>query len=229
MRSAAVPVLLAVLLAAGPLAAQSSPEADPLDKPLSDTTNTPQPASPGHEHESTPSTPDAAKSGRTAAPKDAYLYIGWPNDGEVVKGRFKVWFGLRNFGVAPAGVRREKTGHHHPLVDPHLPAMNQPIPQHPKYPPLGKGQAETYLELPPGRHTHQLLMGDPQHTPPAPPVPLTPPTPAPPRAPSTWPAPPSAPPPAATRPPHPPAPTTPPPPPPAPTAHPPPPSPTAHS
>ncbi|CAO3443917.1 Uncharacterized DUF4399 domain-containing protein PA0315 [Azospirillum argentinense] len=170
MRNAAVPVFLAVLLAAGPLAAQSSPEADPLDKPLSDTTNTPQPASPGHEHESTPSTPDAAKSGRTAAPKDAYLYIGWPNDGEVVKGRFKVWFGLRNFGVAPAGVRREKTGHHHLLVDADLPPMDEPIPNNRNYIHFGKGQTETYLELPPGRHTLQLLMGDAEHIPHDPPI-----------------------------------------------------------
>ncbi|WP_246472322.1 DUF4399 domain-containing protein [Azospirillum tabaci] len=170
MRTAAVPVLLAVLLAAGPVAAQSSPEADALDKPLSDTTNTPQPASPGHEHESTPSTPDAAKSGRTAAPKDAYLYIGWPNDGEVVRGRFKVWFGLRNFGVAPAGVRRDNTGHHHLLVDTDLPPMDEPLPNNRNYIHFGKGQTETYLELPPGRHTLQLLMGDAEHIPHEPPI-----------------------------------------------------------
>ncbi|MBY3753302.1 DUF4399 domain-containing protein [Azospirillum formosense] len=170
MRTAAVPVLLAALLAAGPLAAQSSPEADPLDKPLSDTTNTPQPASPGHEHESTPSSPDAAKSGRTAAPKDVYIYVGWPNDGEVVRGRFKVWFGLRNFGVAPAGVRKDNTGHHHLLVDAELPPMDEPIPNNRNYIHFGKGQTETYLELPPGRHTLQLLMGDAEHIPHDPPI-----------------------------------------------------------
>ena len=170
MRTAALPALLAVLLAAGPASAQSSPEADPLDKPLSDTTNTPQPASPGHEHESTPTPPHAAKSGRTAAPKDAYLYIGWPNDGETVRGRFKVWFGLRNFGVAPAGVRKENTGHHHLLVDTDLPPMDEPIPNNRNYVHFGKGQTETYLELPPGRHTLQLLMGDAEHIPHDPPI-----------------------------------------------------------
>ena len=170
MMRTVVPVLLAVLLSAGPVAAQSSPEADPLDKPLSDTTNTQQPASPGHEHESTPSTPDAAQAGRTAAPKDAYIYIGWPNDGEVVRGRFKVWFGLRNFGVAPAGVRKDNTGHHHLLVDADLPPMDEPIPNNRNYIHFGKGQTETYLELPPGRHTLQLLMGDAEHIPHDPPI-----------------------------------------------------------
>ncbi|WP_454018581.1 DUF4399 domain-containing protein [Azospirillum sp. Marseille-Q6669] len=170
MMRTVVPVLLAVLLSAGPVAAQSSPEADPLDKPLSDTTNTQQPASPGHEHESTPSTPDAAQAGRTAAPKDAYIYIGWPNDGEVVRGRFKVWFGLRNFGVAPAGVRKNNTGHHHLLVDADLPPMDEPIPNNRNYIHFGKGQTETYLELPPGRHTLQLLLGDAEHIPHDPPI-----------------------------------------------------------
>ena len=170
MRTAALPVLLAALLATGPASAQSSPEADPLDRPLSDTTNTPQPASPGHEHESTPSTPDAAQSGWTAAPKDVYIYIGWPNDGEAVKGRFKVWFGLRNFGVAPAGVRKDNTGHHHLLVDADLPPMDEPIPNNRNYIHFGKGQTETYLELPPGRHTLQLLMGDAEHIPHDPPI-----------------------------------------------------------
>ena len=37
------------------------------------------------------------------APTDAYAYIGWPNDGEVVGRRFKVWFGARNLGVALQG------------------------------------------------------------------------------------------------------------------------------
>ena len=161
---------LGLLLAAGPAAAQSSPEADPLNKPLPDSTNTPQPATRTHEHESTPTTPDAAKAGRTKSPKDAYVYIGWPNNGEVVQGRFKVWFGLRNFGVAPAGVRKDNTGHHHLLVDADLPSMDEPIPNDKNHIHFGKGQTETFLELPPGKHTLQLLMGDSEHIPHDPPV-----------------------------------------------------------
>ena len=54
-----------------------------------------------------------AWAGDTPAAKNAYLYIGWPNDGEVINARrFRVWFGLRNSGVAPAGVKRPNTGHH---------------------------------------------------------------------------------------------------------------------
>jgi hypothetical protein len=107
---------------------------------------------------------------RQPAPKDAYAYIGWPNDGEVITQRFKVWLGLRNFGVAPSGVNRPNTGHHHLLIDSDLPPLNEPIPNDKKHIHLGAGQTETFVELPPGRHTIQLLMGDADHVPHDPPV-----------------------------------------------------------
>ena len=107
---------------------------------------------------------------RQPAPKDAYAYIGWPNDGEVVTQRFKVWLGLRNFGVAPSGIVKPNTGHHHLLIDTDLPPLDEPIPNDRKHIHLGAGQTETYLELPPGRHTIQLLMGDADHVPHDPPV-----------------------------------------------------------
>jgi Domain of unknown function (DUF4399) len=107
---------------------------------------------------------------RQPAPKDAYAYIGWPNDGEVVTQRFKVWLGLRNFGVAPSGVNRPNTGHHHLLIDTDLPPLDEPIPNDKKHIHLGAGQTEVFVELPPGRHTIQLLMGDYDHVPHDPPV-----------------------------------------------------------
>ncbi len=107
---------------------------------------------------------------RQPAPKDAYAYIGWPNDGEVVTQRFKVWLGLRNFGVAPSGVHRPNTGHHHLLIDTDLPPLDEPIPNDKKHIHLGAGQTEVFVELPPGRHTIQLLMGDYDHVPHDPPV-----------------------------------------------------------
>ena len=109
---------------------------------------------------------------RTAAPPGAYLYIGWPNDGEVLGRRpFRVWFGLRNMGVAPAGVAAPNTGHHHLLVDvDDLPALDEPIPNDKNHLHFGIGQTETMIELPPGKHTLQLIMGDQGHIPHNPPV-----------------------------------------------------------
>ena len=108
---------------------------------------------------------------RSPAPKDAYVYIGWPLDGATVPaGRIKVWFGTRNFGVAPAGVARANTGHHHILVNTPVPPAGEPIPNDRNHLHYGLGQTETVIELPPGRHTLQLVMGDADHVPHDPPV-----------------------------------------------------------
>jgi len=113
----------------------------------------------------------AAQAGDTPAPADAYLYIGWPNDGEVIDARrFRVWFGLRHMGVAPAGVEKANTGHHHLLIDTDLPEDDQPIPNDRNHLHFGGGQTETMIELAPGSHTLQLVMGDQNHIPHNPPV-----------------------------------------------------------
>jgi hypothetical protein len=109
----------------------------------------------------------AAFAGPTPAPGNAYLYIGWPNDGQVISGGkpFRVWFGLRNMGVAPKDVKFPNTGHHHLLIDTDLPPADQEIPSDRNHLHFGAGQTETMLELPPGKHTLQLLMGDDKHIP----------------------------------------------------------------
>ncbi len=109
---------------------------------------------------------------RTPAPKDVYLYIGWPNDGEVIRAGhpFRVWFGLRHMGVAPKGVDAPATGHHHLIIDADLPPMDEPIPSNRNFLHFGAGQTETMLELPPGKHTLQLIMGDHNHVPHDPPI-----------------------------------------------------------
>ena len=114
-----------------------------------------------------PATPAAPRS---PAPKDAYVYIGWPLDGATVGTKFKIWFGTRNFGIAPAGVDKPNTGHHHLLIDVDLPPLDQPIPNDHNHLHFGLGQTEAEVELPPGKHTLQLLVGDANHVPHNPPV-----------------------------------------------------------
>ena len=108
----------------------------------------------------------------TDAPANAYCYIGWPADGAVLPAGkpFRVWFGLRNMGVAPKGVAFENTGHHHLLIDTELPPAGQVIPSDRKHLHYGAGETETMLELPPGTHTLQLLLGDDNHIPHQPPI-----------------------------------------------------------
>ncbi|MDY6816520.1 MAG: DUF4399 domain-containing protein [Pseudomonadota bacterium] len=107
----------------------------------------------------------------TPAPEGAAVYFVTPTDGQTVSSPVTVRFGLDGMGVAPAGVEREATGHHHLLVDvDDLPAMDQPVPADEHHVHFGGGQTQTTLELSPGEHTLQLLVGDHQHVPHEPPV-----------------------------------------------------------
>jgi hypothetical protein len=112
-----------------------------------------------------------AVAARTAAPKDAYLYIIWPTDGTHVKGAFWCRFGLRDMGVTHAGDATPNTGHHHLLIDvDETLDVNVPIPSDKKHLHYGAGQTEARLDLPPGPHTLQLVLGDTEHIPFDPPV-----------------------------------------------------------
>lgn len=107
----------------------------------------------------------------TPAPEGAQVYFIGLADGAVLSNPVTVHFGLRGMGVAPAGVAQPGTGHHHLLVDVDtLPALDQPIPADEHHRHFGAGQTETVLELAPGTHTLQLLLGDAQHQPHVPPV-----------------------------------------------------------
>ncbi len=102
---------------------------------------------------------------------DARVYIIAPADGAVVKSPVTVVFGLSGgFGVAPAGVAQQKTGHHHLLIDTDLPDLSHPIPNDEQHRHFGGGQTETTIELSPGQHTLQLLLGDFAHIPHDPPL-----------------------------------------------------------
>jgi hypothetical protein len=108
---------------------------------------------------------------RTPSPAGAEVYIISPKDGAKVSSPFVVEFGLKGMGVAPAGVKIENTGHHHLLIDTDAPAdLNAPLPSSDKVVHFGKGQTQTTLTLPPGKHTLQLLLGDNGHVPHNPPV-----------------------------------------------------------
>ena len=108
---------------------------------------------------------------RTPSPSGAEAYIISPKNGATVKSPVTVRFGLKGMGIAPAGVKFDNTGHHHLLVDTDAPSdPSQPLPVTDKILHFGKGQTETTLKLPPGKHTLQLLLGDENHTPHNPPV-----------------------------------------------------------
>ncbi len=108
----------------------------------------------------------------TPAPPGAAVYFINLKDRDTVTSPFKVQFGLIGMGVAPAGVEKEKTGHHHLLIDTKLSdeQAKEPLPMDPQHMHFGGGQTETTLTLPPGEHTLQLVLGDWSHVPFAPPI-----------------------------------------------------------
>ena len=105
----------------------------------------------------------------TPSPEGAQTYIVWPEDGATVDTTFKVVFGLSGMGIAPAGVERENTGHHHLLINQEeLPAEGVPMGNPPLH--FGSGQTETEVTLGPGTHTLQIILGNHFHVPHNPPV-----------------------------------------------------------
>lgn len=102
-------------------------------------------------------------------PKHARVYFQNLQDGATVKSPFKVMFGIDGFGITPAGTRGKKrhtAGHHHLLIDvPELPDLDEAIPRDERHRHFDQGETETLLELSPGKHTLQLLLGDEQHEP----------------------------------------------------------------
>ena len=102
---------------------------------------------------------------RTPSPADAELYFISPGDGATVSNPVTVRFGLKNMGVTPAGIKYDNSGHHHLLVDTELPSLDFPIINDENHLHYGGGQTEATLELPPGEHTLQLLLGDFAHIP----------------------------------------------------------------
>ena len=113
----------------------------------------------------------AFAGGRTPSPPGAEAYIIWPSDGATITGgKFWVRMGLRNMGICPKGIERPNVGHHHLLIDTDLPPLDQPIPSDRNHLHFGAGETEARIELPPGKHTLQLLMGDHDHVPHDPPV-----------------------------------------------------------
>jgi hypothetical protein len=107
----------------------------------------------------------AVAADRTAPPAGAEVYFIEPHDGAKVHSPVTVKFGLKGMGVAPAGIKFDNTGHHHLLVDLGFSEvkLDAPLPVTDKLLHFGKGQTETTLILPPGKHILQLVFADYLH------------------------------------------------------------------
>lgn len=120
----------------------------------------------------------AHAGGETPSNPDAKVYFVNLSDGDTVQSPVTVVFGLSGMGVAPAGTDKENTGHHHLLLD--RPPLGEGedgadelangLPADDNHMHFGGGQTEVTLDLSPGQHTLQLVLGDAGHVPHSPPI-----------------------------------------------------------
>lgn len=104
----------------------------------------------------------AATLSPLAAAADRTYFIE-PADGAAVPEEFSVKMGVEGMRVQPAGQLAEGTGHHHLIVDGKPIEAGKPVPTDATHLHFGKGQTETTLKLPPGRHTLTLQFADGLH------------------------------------------------------------------
>jgi Domain of unknown function (DUF4399) len=143
------------------LAACAPPGSDTESSAVEPPAATPAPAAPP---------PAATGLTRKPAPAGARAYIISPENGARVASPVRVVFGLSGAGIAPAGIVKADTGHHHLLIDTPAPPLDLPIPADERHVHFGGGQTETTVMLTPGMHTLQILLGDELHVPHDPPL-----------------------------------------------------------
>ena len=114
----------------------------------------------------------AQANGQTKAPAGATVYFLNLKDGETLTNPVTIRFGLKGMGVAPAGVEKDNTGHHHLIINEKVEGekLQAPLPADEKHVHFGGGQTEVTITLPAGQNTLQLVLGDWSHVPHNPPV-----------------------------------------------------------
>ena len=104
----------------------------------------------------------------------AKVYFKNLKDGDTISNNYKVEFGIEGYGIVPAGTkdkRRHTAGHHHLLIDhPGNLDMDEPLDHSRNCMHFDAGEQDAVLNLPPGKHTLQLLLGDENHEPTDPPL-----------------------------------------------------------
>lgn len=105
----------------------------------------------------------AFSSGAFAADKKAErpsVYFVEPKHRSVVGSEFKVVMGVRGKEVRPAGPIDPSSGHHHLLINTKAIPKGAVIPEDSQHLHFDKGETETVVKLPPGKHTLRLQFGN---------------------------------------------------------------------
>lgn len=115
-----------------------------------------------HMHHSTQ--PGAAVPELPAVPEGAMVMFKNLKQGIAVTSPFKIEMGVENIKVDTAGPVVAASGHHHLIIDgPDSLAAGEIVPKDSTHIHFGKGQTETELTLPPGKHKLTLQFADGLH------------------------------------------------------------------
>jgi len=147
--------ILAIAMSACSQQASEEPAADASEAAVAETSAKP---------------PQAAELPRTASVDGAGVFFISPADGDTLTNPITVEFGLDGMDVVKAGDNAAHSGHHHLIIDAGLPELGLPIPASEHYVHFGDGSTSTELNLEPGSHSLQLLLGDYLHIPHDPPL-----------------------------------------------------------
>ncbi len=117
--------------------------------------------------------PAAAFAGETPSAPGAKVFFTDLKDGDTVTSPLTIKFGVEGMEIVPAGTDKPNSGHHHLLID--RPALgkgpdgadelNANIIKDENNLHFGKAQTEATIELTPGTHTLQMVLGDKDHIP----------------------------------------------------------------
>lgn len=145
-----------------------------VPRPPSLPTGSPARASP--DFVARPTIPDTAEvvAPPIAAPSGASAVLYVPRDGARVVSPVVVKMAVTGIHVAPAGSTETDEGHFHLLIDAYLDDVAAPMRRDARHLDFGDGTGEAAVDLPVGKHTLQLVMGDGNHVPHNPPVVSTP-------------------------------------------------------
>ncbi len=104
----------------------------------------------------------AAMTAPAAAPAPIIGFL-LPTNNATVTSPVTIRFRLVNYGVAPAGMQFDKTGHFHLLIDAEPGGAGTIVPADSQHIHFGKGQIEVTVPLAVGKHTLRAVLADYQH------------------------------------------------------------------
>ena len=115
----------------------------------------------GHDHDAM--VEKAAEAEPVAIPEGAKVFFANLKDGQKVSSPLKVEFGVEGMEVEPAGALNEGKGHHHILINGAALERGAIVPADSTNIHFGKGQLETELDLPAGKHILTMQFADGYH------------------------------------------------------------------